>query len=83
MKDGRKIFAQRRLENCSQEVVSIDEAGFNLWLSRSRGRAPKGQRAVRVVGGRTGQNFTLIIVVSNQRGLLKHDIVFDHSVGNI
>ena len=56
---------------------SIDEAKFNLWLKRSR--APKGQRAVRVTTGRTGQNFILIMVVCNQRGSLKHDI-FDHSV---
>lgn len=56
------------------ELVFIDEAGINLWLRRTRGRAPRGQRAVRVVNGRRGRNLTVIFAVSSQRGLLAHDI---------
>lgn len=58
-----------------QEQIFIDETGFNLWLRRSRGRSRRGQRAVRVVGHRRGNNLSIIFAVSNVRGLLHHDII--------
>ena len=71
MKDARKDHAQWLFENAEdRELIYVDEAGHNLWISRTRGRAARGQRAVRIVGGRTGPNFTLTIAVSNSRGLL-------------
>ena len=30
----------------NEEIIFIDESGFNLWLARTRGRARVGQRAV-------------------------------------
>lgn len=57
-----------------RELIFVDESGFHLWLARTRGRAPIGQRAVRIVGGRKGPHFSLIIAISNVRGLLYHDI---------
>ena len=48
------------------ELVFFDEAGINLWLRRTRGMAPRGQRAVRVVNGRRGRNLTVIFAVSSQ-----------------
>lgn len=41
--------------------VFIDEFGFNVWTSRSKGRAPQGQRAVRIVEGQRGKNVTVCI----------------------
>ena len=55
-----------------RELIFVDESGFNLWLSRTRGRARRGQRAVRFVGGSRGPNFTLILAVSNRRGIAHH-----------
>jgi len=52
--------------NHPPEMVFVDESGFNLWLSRTRGRAHRGERAVRVVNGQRGQNFTLILAVSTE-----------------
>lgn len=57
-----------------EELIFFDEAGFNLWTARTRGRARIGENAVRVVAGRRGQNLTAIFAVSNERGLLAHDI---------
>lgn len=57
-----------------QELIFIDEAGFNLWTARTRGRARIGEPAVRVVAGRRGPSLTTIFAVSNERGLLAHDI---------
>ncbi|GFO21048.1 transposase [Plakobranchus ocellatus] len=37
------------------EFIFIDEAGINIWTKRTRGRAVRGRRAVRVVQGRRGQ----------------------------
>ena len=47
-------------------MVFVDEFGFNLRLSRTRGRAHRGERAVRVVNGQRGRNFTLILAVSTE-----------------
>ena len=55
-----------------RELIFVDESGFNLWLPRTRGRARRGQRAVRIVGGSRGLNFTLILAVSNRRGIIYH-----------
>lgn len=74
-KDSRKDYADWMLrDGVGQELIFIDEAGINLWVQRTRGRAPVGQRAVRVVGGQRGRNFTVVFAVSNRRGLINHDI---------
>ena len=51
-------------DNELDELIYVDEAGFNLWMARTRARAPQGQRAVRIVGGRRGPNFTAILAVA-------------------
>ena len=59
------------------EMIFIDESAFNLWLSRTRGRARQGGRAVRIVGDSRcskGANFTLILAVSNTRGHIHHAV---------
>ena len=73
-KERRREYALWILDDVARELVFIDECGINLWLRRTRGRALRGQRAVRVVDGRRGQNFTVVFAVSNLRGLLLHDI---------
>ena len=55
------------------ELIYVDESGFNLWTARTRGRARRGARAVRVVNGQRGANFTLILAVSSQRGVIYSD----------
>ena len=45
-------------EGVNQHLVYIDEAGFNLFTRRTRGRAVVGQRAVRQVAGSLGKNKT-------------------------
>ena len=55
------------------ELIYIDESDFNLWTARTRGRARRGVRAVRVVNGQHGANFTLILAMSSQRGVIYCD----------
>ncbi|GFN78324.1 cub and sushi domain-containing protein 1 [Plakobranchus ocellatus] len=50
------------------EFIFIDEAGINIWTKRTRGRAVRGRRAVRVVQGRRGPNLTMTFAVSNVGG---------------
>ena len=57
-----------------EELVFIDETGFNLHCVRTRGRARRGERAVRVVNGRRGGNYTLCLAISNTRGLIFHTL---------
>ena len=64
VKMSRLLFAEWLLQN-EQEIIPINESGFHLWLSRSRGRARQVQRALRIVGTRMGPHFSLILAVSN------------------
>ena len=43
-------------------------------MKRTRGRAVRGTRAVRVVQGRRGTNFTMKFAVSNISGLVHHEL---------
>ena len=43
-------------------------------MARIRGRTAQGQCAIRIVGGRRGPNFTIILAISNIRGLFYHQI---------
>ncbi|GFN74868.1 Dde superfamily endonuclease [Plakobranchus ocellatus] len=47
------------------EFIFIDEAGINIWTKRTRGRAVRGRRAVRVVQGRRGPNLTMTFAAVN------------------
>lgn len=75
--DARRAYAGWYLEvtNMEQppELIYVDESGFNLWTARTRGRAHRGVRAVRVVHGQRGGNFTLILAVSSRRGIVHSD----------
>lgn len=56
----------------NEHIVYLDEAGYNLWTRRSRGRAIRGQPAVRRVHGQRGKNISVIIGISNRLGLVHH-----------
>lgn len=73
VKLARKAHAEW-LTPIDPHIIYIDESGFNLWTSRTRGRAPRGHRAQRIVGARRCPNFTLMLGVSSQRGLVHHII---------
>ena len=76
VKQARSAYADWYLQTVNHrhapEMVFVDESGFNLWISRTRGRAHRGQRAVRIVGNQRGANYTLILVVS-ARGIVYAD----------
>ena len=75
IKLARREFAEWLVQahGAYEEIIYIDESGFNLWLARTRGRAHVGQRAVRIVGARKGPNFTCILTISNMRGVLHRE----------
>ncbi|GFS16994.1 DDE superfamily endonuclease [Elysia marginata] len=56
------------------ELIFIAEAGINIWTKRTRGRAMRGRRAVRVVQGRREPNLTMTFAVSNVGGLIYHEL---------
>ena len=55
--------------------VFIDECGFNIWTSRSQGRARIGERAYRQVCGQRGRNITIALAISPTSGLIFHTAV--------
>lgn len=75
VKNRRKEFAEWILQAMNKELVFIDEAGINLYTQRTRGRARVGERAVRVVGGTRGRNFTMTFAASATNGLVYHQLI--------
>lgn len=61
-------------DGVSQELIFIDEAGINAWIKRNVGRARRGERAVRIVGGQRGRNLTMTFAVSNMHGTVHHQL---------
>ena len=55
--------------------VFIDECGYNIWTSRSQGRARRGERAYRQVCGQRGRNVTVALAISPTNGLVFHSSV--------
>lgn len=50
--------------------IYIDEAGYNMWTRRSRGRAIRGQPAVRRPNGQRGRNVTILLAISDRLGIV-------------
>ncbi len=74
-----EVKAQRRdfaewLTRDGQNIhkIFVDEFGVNVWTSRSKGRAPQGQRAVRIIEGQRGRNLTICLAVSSVVGLVHY-----------
>ncbi|MEE4247436.1 MAG: transposase [Kangiellaceae bacterium] len=63
----------------SAEVVNsikvfVDEFGFDLWMRRSIGRAPRGQRAYRRVATQKGPRLTVCLAISPSFGLVHYQL---------
>ena len=61
-------------EGINQNLVFVDEAGFNLYTRRTRGRAARGERAVRQVAGNRGPNLNIILAISPAVGTVYHEL---------
>ncbi|XP_068232116.1 uncharacterized protein [Palaemon carinicauda] len=60
-------------EGLREQRIYVEEMGFNLYTSRTYGRAPRGQRVHKIVGGQRGNNITFIAAISNTSGLVYHE----------
>ncbi|CAG8837315.1 21791_t:CDS:2, partial [Racocetra persica] len=70
----RKDYVQKIYNeniNIYSDIVYIDETGFNLHLSKSRGHAHRGQPAIRKVESNRGKNISVIAAI-NENGVLYH-----------
>lgn len=47
-------------------LIFLGEFGFNVWTTRTKGRSPVGNRAVRIICNQRGRNLTLCLAVSPQ-----------------
>ena len=52
-----------------KHCIFVDECGYNIWTSRSHGRARIGERAYRQVCSQRGRNVTIVMAVSPTNGL--------------
>ncbi|KJE93547.1 hypothetical protein CAOG_009762 [Capsaspora owczarzaki ATCC 30864] len=75
IKDQRKEFAETFMQHAPpiHRIFYVDESGFNANQHRLRGRAPKGQRAIKQVKTIRAPNFTLIAAIGMQ-GLVLKDV---------
>ena len=56
-------------------TVFIDECGYNIWTSRSQGRARRREQANRQVCDQRGRNVTVTMAISPTNGLVFHSAV--------
>lgn len=73
-KAERKQYAEWFMENGIQArpIIFLDEFGFNVYTSRTKGRSAVGARAVRTVSSQRGQNLTICMAISPQLGFVHH-----------
>ncbi|KAG7165130.1 putative DDE superfamily endonuclease domain-containing protein 15 [Homarus americanus] len=75
VKEARHAYATWMLATgLQQQLVYIDETGFNLWTKRTYSRARRGERVHRTVGGQRGRNTTVIAAIAEHCGILYHEI---------
>ena len=67
-------FLEEAIEN---QVVFVDECGFNIWRARNHGRLIRGDRAYWQVFGQKGTNITITLAISPVFGLRHHSIHVD------
>jgi hypothetical protein len=72
--ERRDFFEWLMNDGLQRNLVYMDETGFNVWTARTRGRARRGEAAVRIVEGQRGRNLTVILAVSPTLGLVHHAI---------
>lgn len=71
----RRDYANWMLQDgINRQLLFMDEAGFNLFTRRTRGRAQRGQRAVRQVANSRGPSLNLILALSAEGGLAYFEI---------
>ena len=71
-KGGRRTQTGSWTVVSSQHSIFVDECGYNMWASRSQGRARQGERAYRQVCGQRGRNMTVALAISPINGLVFH-----------
>ena len=75
IKTQPRVFTTWLLQNAQRfHFIYIDEAGINLCTKRTRGRARRGDCAVRVVQGRREPNLTMTFAVNVTNGLVHHQL---------
>lgn len=74
VKEERIEYANWFLQHAvlQPHIVFVDESGFNAWTCRSKGRSRRGTPATKVVSNQRGNNVTLMLAISPQRGVLHH-----------
>lgn len=74
-KAKRRDFAEWFLNVSHEDFVFIDESGFDLWQSRTRGRAKVGCPAKRVVDSQKTPHVTLILAVAPHHGIVHSKVL--------
>jgi len=63
----RKLFALKYRNQSDNNILFLDETGFNLHVSRKYGYSPKNLPAFKLVPANRGRNVSLLAIISNER----------------
>ena len=74
-KEKRKEYAAWFQSASDEDFVFIDESGFDLWQTRTRGRAKVGCPAKRVVDSQKTPHVTLMFAVAPHHGVVHSQII--------
>ena len=75
IKADRAAYADRYLNNHGNlAMIYVDETCYNLFTARTRGRAPRGQPAVRQLQFERGPNLNLVMAVSPRVGVIYYEL---------
>lgn len=72
--EKRKTFATDYMTDHGHRI-HIDESNFNLFLRRSRGRAPRGQRAFRTQRNSRGKNINILLAIDDSTIILHKSVI--------
>ena len=70
----RKEYATWYQSVSDENIIFLDESGFDLWQSRTRGRSLKGKPAKRIVSNQRLPHLTLMLAISSDFGNIYHTI---------
>ena len=83
-KQERRHFADWLMnEGVNHHKVFVDEFGVNVWTARSKGRSPRGTRAVYIVEGQRGKNITICLAISPLIGLVHWRVIVGGMTQNL
>lgn len=70
----RRIYGQEISLIADENILYLDESGFNMHVNKNYGYSPKNSKAYKIVPGNRGRNVSLMCVISNT-GIVASELI--------